>query len=108
MVKVDKNHNIKLVWEPPTDIGGSEIAHYIIKKRDAKRNTWSIGHFVDGHTTTFAFQKLLEGHNHFFRVSAQNDNCTSEPAITEESTTAKYYHGEFPESLHLVYINVIT
>ena len=87
--------SIALSWEPPTKTGGADVSGYIIEKRDAKRNTWSPVATVDGSTTTFAVQKLLEGNEYFFRVSAKNDIGQSEPAELDQATVAKCPFGRF-------------
>jgi len=84
-----------LSWEPPTNTGGTDITGYVIEKRDAKRNTWATGQNVNGQTTTFAVEKLLEGNEYYFRVSAQNDIGTSEPAVLDEATIAKSPYGTY-------------
>lgn len=82
-----------LSWQPPTNTGGSEISAYIIEKRDAKRNTWTPVDKVTGITLTYAVQKLLEGNQYYFRVSAENDIGTSEPVELREPVLAKCPYG---------------
>lgn len=81
--------SIALTWQPPTMLGGSDITAYIIEKRDAKRNTWTKVEKVPGKTTTFAVQKLLEGNEYYFRVSAENEIGQGDMAELEAPIMAK-------------------
>ncbi|GFO38541.1 titin, partial [Plakobranchus ocellatus] len=82
-------NSIALAWEPPTNAGGSAITGYIVEKREANKNTWMPVTTTDGTTTTFSAQKLSEGKEYFFRVSAQNDFGAGEPAELKEGIVAK-------------------
>ena len=82
-----------LSWQPPTNTGSSDISAYIIEKRDAKRNTWAPVDKVTGLTLSYAVQKLLEGNQYYFRVSAENDIGTSEPVELKEPVLAKCPYG---------------
>lgn len=86
--------SVVLSWEPPINTGGSDIKVYIVEKRDAKRNTWNPVEKVKRETTTFAVQKLLEGNEYFFRVSAENETGVGEPAELDKGTVAKSPYGE--------------
>ena len=87
--------SVMLSWQPPTNTGGSDITAYIIEKRDAKRNTWTRVEKVTGLTNTFAVQKLLEGNEYYFRVSAENEIGQGEPAELETPVLAKSPFGAF-------------
>lgn len=78
-----------LSWEPPTSNGGVDITNYVIEKRDTKRNTWSHVATIDSANCTHSVQKLLEGNEYFFRVSAENEVGVGEPAELFEGTIAK-------------------
>ncbi|RUS90387.1 hypothetical protein EGW08_001882, partial [Elysia chlorotica] len=82
-------NSIALAWEPPLNIGGSAITGYVVEKREANKNTWMPVTTTDGTTTAFSAQKLLEGKEYFFRVSAQNDVGTGEPTELKEGIVAK-------------------
>lgn len=86
--------SVVLSWQQPTNTGGSDISGYIVEKRDAKRNTWAPVENVDSNTTTYAVQKLVEGNEYFFRVSAKNDMGTGEAAEIDRGTIAKSPFGE--------------
>jgi len=83
-----------LTWQPPTHTGGSDITAYIIEKRDAKRNTWTQVEKVTGTTNTCSVQKLLEGNEYYFRVSAENDIGQGEPNELEAPIKAKCPYGK--------------
>ncbi len=61
----------RLSWGPPQEIGGSEITHYIVQKRETSRLAWTIVH-GEVKTTTFKVTKLLKGNEYIFRVLAVN------------------------------------
>ena len=87
--------SVVLSWQPPTSLGGCAVTGYVIEKRDAKRNTWMPVDKTDGATSTYAVRKLQEGNEYFFRVSAENEIGTGEPAELVEGTVAKSPFGEF-------------
>uniref|UniRef100_A0A671S2B1 Titin n=1 Tax=Sinocyclocheilus anshuiensis TaxID=1608454 RepID=A0A671S2B1_9TELE len=60
-----------LSWGPPQEIGGSEITHYIVQKRETSRLAWTLVH-GEVKTTTFKVTKLLKGNEYIFRVLAVN------------------------------------
>ena len=81
-----------MTWEKPKDDGGTEITGYIIEKRDANRQTWTIV------TTTadleYVVMKLVANNKYIMRVSAKNEVGQSEPVETQP-ITAKYTFGEY-------------
>lgn len=87
--------SVILSWQPPSNTGGSDITAYIIEKRDAKRNTWAPVEKVTGLTNTYAVQKLLEGNEYYFRVSAENDIGQGEAVELEAPITAKCPYGKY-------------
>ena len=93
VTKVMKDSMV-LSWQPPSNTGSSEISSYIIEKRDAKRNTWTPVDKVTGTTLTYAVQKLLEGNQYYFRVTAENDIGVSEPAELKQPVLAKCPYGK--------------
>lgn len=92
-----------LSWQPPTHTGGSDITAYIIEKRDAKRNTWTQVEKVPGLTNTVAVQKLLEGNEYYFRVSAENDIGQGEPLELEAPIMAKSPYGRIFLNNHFLF-----
>ena len=70
--KVFSDH-VRLRWEPPLADGGSEITNYIIDKRETSRANWAlVSSNIHGHSTDSNVEKLIEGHEYEFRVSAEN------------------------------------
>uniref|UniRef100_A0A8C1ICJ3 Titin n=1 Tax=Cyprinus carpio TaxID=7962 RepID=A0A8C1ICJ3_CYPCA len=60
-----------LSWGPPQEIGGSEITHYVVQKRETSRLAWTLVH-GEVKTTTLKVTKLLKGNEYIFRVLAVN------------------------------------
>uniref|UniRef100_A0A8C1MXP5 Titin n=1 Tax=Cyprinus carpio TaxID=7962 RepID=A0A8C1MXP5_CYPCA len=60
-----------LSWGPPQEIGGSEITHYVVQKRETSRLAWTLVH-GEVKTITFKVTKLLKGNEYIFRVLAVN------------------------------------
>lgn len=60
-----------LSWGPPQEIGGAELTHYVVEKRETSRLAWTLVH-EEVKTTTFKVTKLLKGNEYKFRVMAVN------------------------------------
>lgn len=85
---------VKLRWEPPLADGGSEITNYIIEKRETSRANWAlVTSNIHGHITDCSVEKLIEGHEYQFRVSAENQYGVGDPVMTEP-VTVKNPYGE--------------
>lgn len=75
---------VKLRWEPPLADGGSEITNYIIDKRETSRANWAqVTANVHGQLTDCTVEKLIEGHEYQFRVSAENQHGVGDPILTD-------------------------
>ena len=86
---------VTLVWEKPTDDGGSPITKYIIEKRDMKRATWTSVGTATSSEHEFTVPKLFPNNEYMFRVRAVNKHGQSEAAETSEPVVAKHQFGEF-------------
>lgn len=83
IAKVFADH-VKLRWEPPLADGGSEITNYIIEKRETSRPNWAlVTSNIHGHITDCSVEKLIEGHEYQFRVSAENQYGIGDPRMTD-------------------------
>lgn len=82
-----------LKWETPQDDGGSPIIHYIVEKKDVKRKSWQEASKCE--TLEAVVDKLTEGNQYLFRVSAENQYGISEPVELTEPVTAKYPFSEY-------------
>uniref|UniRef100_A0A3Q0QVS9 Fibronectin type-III domain-containing protein n=1 Tax=Amphilophus citrinellus TaxID=61819 RepID=A0A3Q0QVS9_AMPCI len=83
---------IKLRWEPPLADGGSEITNYIIEKRETSRANWAlVTSNIHGHITDCSVEKLIEGHEYQFRVSAENQYGVGDPTMTDAVTVKNPY-----------------
>uniref|UniRef100_A0A1I7S352 non-specific serine/threonine protein kinase n=1 Tax=Bursaphelenchus xylophilus TaxID=6326 RepID=A0A1I7S352_BURXY len=88
---VTKN-SCTLSWSPPEDDGGAEISNYVVERREIHSGTWvPVSDFVVG--TSCTVNKLHEGHEYEFRVSAQNVLGVSDPLVTDNTTIAKDAFG---------------
>lgn len=75
---------VKLRWEPPLADGGSEITNYIIEKRETSRANWAlVSSNIHGHLTDTTVEKLIEGHEYQFRVSAENQYGVGDSIMTD-------------------------
>uniref|UniRef100_A0A674JW94 Fibronectin type-III domain-containing protein n=1 Tax=Terrapene triunguis TaxID=2587831 RepID=A0A674JW94_9SAUR len=59
-----------LTWENPVDNGGSEITNYIVEYRQPNQKGWSI--LSSDVTKRLVKANLIENHEYFFRVCAEN------------------------------------
>jgi len=84
-VKIAKmfSDHVKLRWQPPVADGGSEITNYIIEKRETSRANWTlVSSNIHGHSTDSNVEKLIEGHEYEFKVSAENQYGVGEAVMT--------------------------
>lgn len=96
-VKISKvfADRVKLRWEPPVADGGSEITNYIIEKRETSRGNWAlVTSNIHGHLTDCSVEKLIEGHEYEFRVSAENQYGAGDPKMTD-AVVVKNPYGMF-------------
>ncbi|XP_023314705.1 twitchin isoform X11 [Trichogramma pretiosum] len=80
---------LTLYWNPPKDNGGAEVTNYVIEKKEQRSFEWSK---VSACTTsTFVrVRNLAVGTVYDFRVMAENQYGTSEPAQTTDPIKARY------------------
>ena len=91
VTSVDEN-SVGLVWEEPSDDGGTVIEKYIVSKREASRRTYqAAGDTEDLH---FTVEKLTEGMQYVFQVAAENECGVGEPVELSQAVTAKSPHGK--------------
>ena len=67
-------------WKAPKSDGGLPLKHYIVERRDTKRQTWVEVDRVRPKTLTCEATRLLEGVEYQFRVFTENDEGRS-PAL---------------------------
>ena len=84
----------EIEWAVPEDDGGSPITGYIIEKRDISRKSWEDSGKVKADQLQFTVDKLLEGQQYLFRVSAKNEYGVSEPCTLDEPVLAKNPYGQ--------------
>lgn len=64
--------SVRLTWQPSPYDGGVEITAYYIEKLESSQKQWQKVAEVGPDVNSFMVQELLEGHEYFFRVFAQN------------------------------------
>ena len=79
--------SLTLAWHPPKDNGGAQVTNYVVEKKEGGNWSKVTGYVV---TTTHRVRGLIVGRDYQFRVMAENQYGTSEPAITEEPVRAKH------------------
>lgn len=85
---------ITLTWDVPENDGGSPITGYSMEKRDVKKSAYTSAGTTDADTLTLKATRLIEGNEYFFKVYAENDIGTSDPAETEDPIKARLPFGE--------------
>lgn len=86
---------VKLRWEPPLSDGGAEITNYIVDKRETSRANWAqVTSNINGQITNCSVEKLIEGHEYEFRISAENKYGIGDPIVTN-SVIAKNPYGMY-------------
>lgn len=80
---------LTLYWYPPKDNGGAEVTNYVIEKKEPKNFEWIK---VSACTTsTFVrVRNLAVGTVYDFRVMAENQYGTSDPAKTTDPIKARF------------------
>ncbi|XP_013785867.1 twitchin-like, partial [Limulus polyphemus] len=83
-----EGESLTLKWLPPKDNGGSEITNYMVEKKEVGATAWTrVSSYVT--TTACRVRNLMVGHKYDFRVMAENQYGTSDPAVTSEPIMAK-------------------
>lgn len=85
--------SITLSWEPPETDGGSPLTEYVIEKRDTKRSMWAPVTKVPASKTSCVADKLQEGSDYLFRVTAVNKKGSSKPLELDSPVKAKSPYG---------------
>ncbi|XP_074642623.1 twitchin-like [Tubulanus polymorphus] len=97
-----QKESISVIWQQPKDDGGAEITHYILERRDVKRDTWITVAKVEASVLSYKIEKLIEGNEYDVRVSAENIVGQSLPTNLPQTVTCKspYDVPGPPRNLH--------
>ncbi|XP_061656401.1 titin-like isoform X2 [Syngnathoides biaculeatus] len=94
-------------WEPVSeaDLGGSQVTHYIVERRETSRVVWST--ISESHEQTYiSVGKLVRGNEYVFRVMAVNKYGIGVP-LESEAVVAKNAFVT-PGQPHTPEVNTIT
>ncbi len=84
----DGPNAIDLSWTAPSDTGSSNIVGYRIEASEDDTTSWRvIQSNTRSRTTTYEHAGLDPGDTYYYRVSAINDDATSEPSNVDNATT---------------------
>ena len=84
----DGPNAIDLSWTAPTDTGSSNIVGYRIEASEDDTTSWQVIERDTGsRTTTYEHSGLDPGDTYYYRVSAINDDATSDPSNVDNATT---------------------
>jgi titin len=93
-VKEVSQNAVVLAWEPPSQDGGSKIRGYIIEKRSGRRPDWTVASRIKGNVYEATVTNLVEGHDYFFRVLAENEVGVGYPLESDEKVVPKSPFGK--------------
>ena len=78
------SRSVTLQWSPPSNTGGTELIGYIIERKlRATNQNWEKVATVDSSVTLYTVENLKEKSQYNFRVSAENEVGSGEPAETD-------------------------
>ncbi|RUS77262.1 hypothetical protein EGW08_014976, partial [Elysia chlorotica] len=80
---------IELQWEPPKNDGGSPITGYEVERKEPKSNRWMKVSKTPVLEPTFKDEKVQEGKEYEYRVTALNAAGPSEPSQATAPVLAK-------------------
>nr|CAD7424747.1 unnamed protein product [Timema monikensis] len=80
---------LTLFWNPPKENGGADITNYIVEKKEMRSPTWSkVSSYI---TTPFSrIRNLIINREYNFRVLAENQYGTSDPAEISDPVKARH------------------
>ena len=87
-VDADKDH-IKIQWTPPISTGGSPIIGYDVERRDRATGRWLKLNKEPVKPVEYYDDKVAEGHQYEYRVTAINAAGAGKPSDTSHIITAK-------------------
>lgn len=98
MVKKIQKESVTIEWKPPADDGGLDISKYSVEKFDVQKMVWMKVADVEGDINSYAIQKLREGSEYMFRVTAANPIGTSD-ALESGAIVVKSQFGKIIKNI---------
>lgn len=92
LVDSDKDH-IKIKWAAPISNGGSPIIGYDVERRDRATGRWVKLNKEPTRNLEYYDDRVQEGHQYEYRVSAVNAAGPGKPSDTSNVFTAKPMKG---------------
>ena len=83
-VKDVTSRSVTLTWNPPSDTGGVHLLGYIIEKRISSSEAWERVETVESSCRIFTVENLREKSEYYFRISAENEVGSGQPAATDK------------------------
>lgn len=94
LVDSDKDH-IKIKWSAPISNGGSPIIGYDVERRDRATGRWVKLNKEPTRNTEYYDDRVQDGHQYEYRVSAVNAAGAGKPSDTSNVFTAKPMKGKY-------------
>lgn len=86
--------HVKIKWQRPEDLGGTELTGYVLEKMDMDTGRWIPAGEVSPNEDSFTFKGLTPKKKYKFRVRAKNKEGESEPLETDDSILARNPYDE--------------
>lgn len=97
MENLNKN-SCTLVWQEPTDNGGSKIELYLVERREAGRQAWVKIATLEPNILKHDVDKLVEGRAYEFSVRAKNKYDLSEATCITATPKCPYNPPDAPDA----------
>lgn len=97
--------SVTLQWKRPKSDGGSPLTGYIVEKREGSRQSYVHVTRLSSDVNIVNIPGLMEGHDYYFRVIAENRYGRSSPLESDMTITPKKIYGK---STLIILIHIIS